>query len=290
MYAELGRYGRGRLVWPLVKWSVLILVAAAYVLLGAMYWQSSNIISQPFTPQDRQLTASVNPDQAQAGQRLAQLYGCTRCHGDRLQGKVLEEGVLTGRIVAPNLTGATAQYSLKELESLVRQGIRTDGTSLFGMPAGQLSLMSDRDFTTLAAYLQSIPGQVNEPGRSRYGLLTRYRIYSGQWPPAAASVSDSPWPEGYQSEPLLHGQYLSRLSCEFCHSPRKFGQPATSSELSAAGGYDRLEFKRLLRTGQLPDGRVIKSKADSEQGRFALMTEVEMNALYIYLLSYDGPN
>ena len=74
-------------------------------------------------------------------------------------------------------------YSLDELEAIIRQGIRPDGTSVYLMPSSRFSVMSDRDFTAIISYMRQLPSQAEDPGRTRFGLLWRYRISPTSGPP-----------------------------------------------------------------------------------------------------------
>lgn len=274
-------------MWLLLKWTILTLIAAVYVALGLMYWKSSQAIDFQYDVEPRTLQVSASPGDSDEGRRLATVYGCTACHGERLQGKVIEESELKGRIVAPNLTRAVEQYSLSELEMIVRQGVRPDGTSVFGMPTVHYSVMTDRDFSSIVSFLRLAPKQYDELGRNRYGLLSRYKIVSGDWSAEASVVRDAPWPPGFKSDQLRFGEYVSRLACDGCHNPLNSSPHEIPRSLDGAGGYDRVEFKRLLREGETVGGRTLASKFMFVDARFSQLTEAELDALYIYLLSFE---
>ena len=112
----------------------IIVFALAWLGAAYVYVQSMRIIDRQYVPVSRNLPSVTDPERLAEGERLAILFGCAEaCHGDRMQGAVVYEHPLNGRLVAPNLTRAVRERTLPELEAVVRQGIRPDGTSVFGM-------------------------------------------------------------------------------------------------------------------------------------------------------------
>jgi mono/diheme cytochrome c family protein len=254
-----------------------------------MYWQSSQLLARQYPFEVRNLQLSVREEVVAEGERLSRTYGCTGCHGDRLQGAVVDEGPLVGRIVAQNLTRAMQTYSLDEFEAITRQGVRPDGTSLFGMPSSLYAIMTDRDFSAIASYIGQAPFQVEDPGRSRYGLLSRYKILRNHWPAEAAVLVGQPWDSGFEADELRFGEYLSQLACNSCHNPGYFSGMPPAGVLARARNYDRSEFNTLLTIGQGPGGRALAGKKQLVQQRFGYLTNAEIDALYAYLLGLDAP-
>lgn len=274
-------------MWRFFRRFLLVLVGVAYLALGAMYWQSSQLLARQHSFEVRNLQLSVRPEVVAEGERLSQVYGCAGCHGERLEGAVVDEGPLIGSIIAPNLTRAINRYSLDEFEAITRQGVRPDGTSLFGMPSSLYAIMTDRDFTAIASFIRQAPFQVEEPGRSRYGLLARYRILRGQWPAEAARREGEPWQTGFEVDDLRFGQYLSQMACDSCHNPGYFSGMPGAGVLARARNYDRSEFKHLLTVVEGPGGRPLPLKKQVVQKRFSHLTNAEMDALYSYLLGLE---
>src|SRR5271170_1273520 len=77
-------------------------------------------------------------------------------------GQVLPQGLLPGRVVAPNLTpdvetGAGA-WTDDQLARATREGIGHDGRALFPMmPYPDFRAMSDEDLASIVVYLRSLP-------------------------------------------------------------------------------------------------------------------------------------
>ena len=282
------RWPGGGRVWRFFRRFLLILVGVAYLALGAMYWQSSQLLARQYTFEARNLQLSLRPEVVAEGERLSMTYGCAGCHGNRLEGAVVDEGPLIGSIIAPNLTRAINTYSLDEFEAITRQGVRPDGTSVFGMPSSLYAIMTDRDFTAIASFIRQAPFQVDEPGRSRYGLLARYRILRDQWPAEAARLSGEPWPPGFEADGLRFGQYLSQLACDSCHNPGHFSSMPGAGVLVRTRNYGRIEFNHLLTVGEGPGGRPLAGKQSLVQQRFGYhLANTEIDALYGYLLGLE---
>ena len=91
---------------------------------------------------DVEVAAIVIPtDEAgiERGRHLVRTVGlCTECHGANLQGKVLEEDPLLGRLVGKNLTsgkgGIGADHTDNDIIRAIRHGVDHDGTALVVMP------------------------------------------------------------------------------------------------------------------------------------------------------------
>lgn len=103
--------------------------------------------------------AGVPPGQSVAyGRYLADVSGCTGCHGHGLSG---------GRVAGPpglppasNLTpaGPIAAWSKADFFRLMREGLRPDGSRIDDfMPWRQLAGMTDDELRAILAYLRSVP-------------------------------------------------------------------------------------------------------------------------------------
>ncbi|WP_370282314.1 c-type cytochrome [Pseudooceanicola sp.] len=107
------------------------------------------------------------------GEYLSSLGHCMECHSPLTpQGPDWGEGFARGGAefhgpwgtsTAPNLTNhpdGLAAYSDAELEAMITQGKRPDGSDMLPpMPYGYLARMTAEDLDALVLYLRSIPGQ-----------------------------------------------------------------------------------------------------------------------------------
>jgi mono/diheme cytochrome c family protein len=265
---------------------LLGLVAAIYVALALVYYQATDIIEQRYPAEQRNVPTSELPAVIAEGERLALAYGCFRgCHGSTMQGAVMFEGPLLGRMVAPNLSEAAERYSVSELEAIVRQGVKPDGTSVFGMPSSRYAIMTDREFSAIVSFIRSYPRQVGDPGHSRFGLLERWRLLSRIWIPEAERRVEDPWPPGFEADQLRYGEYLSMNACDQCHADDYRTFRGWSPNLTAAKGYDRWEFQRLMREGMGLSGLEVGQMSAVARVRFSGLEDAEIDALYAYLLT-----
>jgi cytochrome c553 len=203
-----------------------------------------------------------------------------------MEGSVFIESPFVGRIIAPNLTAAMERYSRPELEAIVRQGIRPDGSSVFGMPSAAFSRMSDSDLSAILSFIASYPQQDNDLGRSRYGLLARFLLVTGEVGPEAAGASAEPWREGYfRQDPMKLGAYLGTLACAECHGMAFEGQEGFTPPLTIAKAYSLESFRKLMATGLGLGDRDLGLMSEVAQHRFSHLTDDEVRALHGYLQS-----
>ncbi|WP_191621201.1 cytochrome c [Marinihelvus fidelis] len=269
-----------------IKWIVLVALGAAYLAVAISYLRSSEVLSRQYPALERSLPVSTNPEVLARGEELAMLYGCYRgCHGPAMQGSVVEEGMLVGRIVAPNLTASIRNHSLTTIEAMVRQGVRPDGTSLFHMPSAGYAVMTDEDFTAITSFIRAYPLQVDRQPAGKFGLSSRLALLTGDLRPQATQVRDAPWHDGYQSEPRRLGEYLVRNACVECHGLDPLRDRGDVTALVRAQDYDRWEFVGFVRSGMALGDKVLGRKTEMMKSRFGSLTEKEIEAIYAYLSS-----
>lgn len=214
------------------------------------------------------------------GKRIADVLGCTGCHGTGLQGKRFYE------LYASNLTRDVRNYSDAELIGLLRDGVRPDRRDVWGMPSEIFQHLSEPDLAGLVAYLRSLPpaGPPTQPPLP-FEPETRKLIAEGKIKPTAAFVRDtrSLGPADLGPRHAL-GRYITRVSCAECHGPELKGNPGDTPDLIVTAAYSRDEFQRLMTDGVGKDKRKLKPlMAEVAKERFARMTRHERDALYAYL-------
>lgn len=91
------------------------------------------------------------------GQYLANIGGCTGCHGPTLSGGAIP-GMPPSTPQAANLTPTgLGQYTDAQLEAMLRTGTRPDGTMLNSfMPWKSTKLMSDVEMLAIIKYLRTV--------------------------------------------------------------------------------------------------------------------------------------
>ena len=235
------------------------------------------------------------------GARLAQLRGCTECHGPGLGGNVIFENALLGRIVSANLTtgkgGRGADLSVEDWERAIRHGLRRDGSTLAVMPAQEFQGLSDEDVGALIAFGRSRPPQDHELPSQRFGPVGRALFLAGQIPLIPAESVDQRKPHLVAvdtTESVKYGAYLA-ASCTGCHGSNLSGgrlahesatQPAarnlTPDSATGIGSWSEQDFMRTLRTGTRPDGKTLDPNYMPWKS-VGQMSDNELHALYGYL-------
>jgi mono/diheme cytochrome c family protein len=223
------------------------------------------------------------------GRRLARVLGCAGCHGANLQGQPWEEEAEFAISFSSNLTRALPAYSDAQIERALREGVRADGSPLWGMPSEIFTFLDAADVAALIAYLRTVPPGGAVHPRIHFGPRGRREVASGEYRPAPQLVRDGRAlsPAGLDGR---HGlaRYIARSTCAECHGLTLAGQgapPEHTPDLMAAGAYTREEFHRLMRTGVPTGGRRLTLMAQVARGRFAHFTDREVDAIYDYLVA-----
>jgi hypothetical protein len=83
-------------------------------------------------------------------------------------------------------------------------------------------------------------------------------------------------------------RYMTRATCGECHGLTLTGHgvaPEHTPDLNVAGAYTRAQFRHLMRTGQPLAGRRLRLMGEVARGRFAHLTDREVDAIYDYLVA-----
>lgn len=213
------------------------------------------------------------------GKRIADVLGCTGCHGADLQGERFFE------LFASNLTRAMPEYSDQQFKRLLIEGVHPSGRDLWGMPSEIFQHLSEPDIAALTAYLRSLPpaGEPNQP-HLPFEPQTRKMIAEGVLMPAAKGVqkSKSTTPVDLGPQHAL-GRYLSMVTCAECHGSDLKGTEFGIPDLVGAAVYSREEFEALMTKGVPTGDRELTLMAAVARDRFAQMTPDERDALYAFL-------
>lgn len=224
------------------------------------------------------------------GERLIHVLGCTGCHDVRLQGMFLtKDEPQYGPLYASNLSVELPQYSVAEIDGLIRHGVHPQRRTLWGMPSEIFQHLSDQDFVALVDYLRTLKPVGQKLPPPQFSPQDRKDIASGNYKPAALAVRETskelPVDLGSQFE---LGRYITEVTCAECHGPKLEGNPNAPMgripNLSVAGAYSRAEFEMLMTRGIAAGNRKINPiMAGVARTRFAHFTPNERNALFAYL-------
>lgn len=165
------------------------LVALAMLAYAAVYIFTERILGRTYEATAGAISIPTDPASIAEGRRLAITRGCFGgCHGKQVEGAVMFDEPMVGRIVAPNLTAAMRKYSDSELVGTIRNGVRPGGRSMLVMPAEAFVLLTDEDLGRIIAFLKSLPS-VDGPGPSiSLGPLGRIGLAVGQFKPVGAAT------------------------------------------------------------------------------------------------------
>lgn len=224
-----------------------------------------------------------DPAAIEEGRRLASLTGCTQCHAKDLSGAVPMDIPNVVRFVAPNLTELLPTYTDQQLVTLMRHGVRPDGTGILFMPAEMTRHLDDADLARLIAYLRTLPRKPGVTLETEVRLVGRFIIATGKYvPPARAIEADVS--EGHKSAGTTRGRYLVESLCTECHGQDFMGNPfAQSPPLLVAKGYSLEDFSRLMHDGVAPGGRELKLMSSTSRTRFVSLTSEETAQIHQFL-------
>jgi cytochrome c553 len=261
----------------------IVLVAVLYVFVA-----SERVVARIYDVGLTGFTAAHDAEAVRRGERLAKISGCTGCHGAELQGTVMFDEPNIARVNAPNLTQLARQYSDAELERVIRHGVKPDGTSVWIMPSAMFKHFTDADLSDLVAYVRSLPERPG-PGRDRtLRTLGRIGVVTEKFTPVAmlaAAAVDRGAPD--YSEPVSHGRYLVMTACTECHGEKLQGSDFLHApNLIVAGAYSDGDFTKLMRTGVGLGERNLGLMSEVAKDRFAMFTDVEVQAIRSYLNEY----
>lgn len=264
----------------------IVVLAIGAVL--ALYAGSEWLIRRPHEAALRPLVVPTGEAAIAEGRRLATIRGCNDgCHGKGVSGGKFFEGPwYYGGMVAPDLTRVAATHSDSELERVIRQGVRQDGRSTFGMPSSMFFHMTDADLGYIIAFLRSLPLGDGPQTEIRFGPIARLELLMKPHYAYATEIErDAPWATAAElSGPQGRGRYLALTVCTECHGMElKGSDDGSTPDLIAVGAYGRADFERLMRTGIAVGERELGLMTEVARIRFARMHDDEVQALYDYL-------
>ena len=271
-----------------MKWIGRALVALLLLIglaLAVVYGATGAMLARTHSAEPRSVILSSRPDVLRHGERLAQVYGCYRgCHGPDMAGQVMFDEPWIARISAPSLGGAMRRYSVTELEAIIRQGIRSDGESVLGMPSASFSPMTDQDLSAILSFIRDADPPDSELPPASVRLLGRIGILSGRYEIEAEKSFERPWKSSALATPERRGRYTAILACSECHGLDFGGTAGFAPPLTVAQAYDLEDFRRLMNTGVGLGGRTeLGLMSEVARGRFRHLTEEETADLHALL-------
>ena len=274
----------------LLRWTGVALgglVALAIIAYAVVYILSERILRRAYEIPPVAISIPTDPASIVEGRRLATIRGCVGgCHGKEVEGVVMFDEPIIGRVVAPNLTAAVRKYSDSELVGIIRNGVRPDRRSMMIMPAEEFVLLTDEDLGRIIAFLKSLPA-VEGPGPSvSLGPLGRIGVAFGQFKTVAELIAETVPPPDATNQEAAYGRYLARTTCASCHGTSLRGDSNpdfTSPSLQLVAAYSAESFAQLMRSGVALGGRSLSTMSPWARQHLSHFRDAEIAALYNYL-------
>jgi mono/diheme cytochrome c family protein len=259
----------------------------AIVAYAVVYVLSERVLQHTYAVPTVAISIPTDPASIIEGRRLAIVHGCFNdCHGKQVEGAVMFDQPMIGRIVAPNLTAAVSKYSDSELVGVIRNGVRPGGRSMMVMPSEAFVLLTDEDVGRIIAFLRSLPA-LEGPGPSvSLGPLGRLGVVVGQFKTVAQLIAETVPPPEATNEEAARGRYLARTICASCHGTSLGGASNpefTSPSLQLVAAYSPEAFSQLMRSGVALGGRNLRTMSPFAREHLSHLTDSEIAALYSYL-------
>jgi len=236
------------------------------------------------------------------GEHLVQAVAhCGYCHGtDFSGGYIVNNPGKEGVVVAPNLTsgegGIGASLTDQDWVRALYHGVNDEGRSVIVMPSMFFHVMSEKDLTSIIAYMKTIPPVDNVLPETKPGLMLYALIGAGPFADEmSARVIDHNAPFAAapaEGETAEYGEYLVTIGqCRACHGNELAGGQVSPSapigpNLTPSGEiglWDEATFFKVIRTGTHPSGRELDSYMPWKF--FRNMSDTELSAIRAYLLS-----
>jgi mono/diheme cytochrome c family protein len=275
---------RRLLKWTGYAFGGLGLLAA--LLAAAVYGLSEARLARNYDFVARTVAVPNDAASIALGEKVARTRGCLGCHGPNGEGRYFVDIPWVARLPAPNLTRLAHEWSVAELDRSIRQGVRANGKSVFGMPSAMYQHLADEDFAALIAYLRTLPRSANDPQGRFVGLPARALILKGELAPEREAFSEFVPARPDPGDPVAHGKYLAQTTCSECHGPNLHGWAAEAApSLLIVAGYPLESFQRLMTHGESSGGHSLGLMKVVAIERFAHYTPEEVTAMHAYLRS-----
>jgi cytochrome c553 len=280
-------------VKKVVKWlgfvvaglAAIVCIAVAYV-----FFASERALHRQYAAIDnRPLTVPVDAAGIAAGKHVAQLAGCMHCHGEKLNGGLVDDIPHLVRLVAPNISVLLPKYSDAQLATVLRKGVKPDGSSVMFMPSVMYRHLADEDLGRLIAYLRTIPATAEGvQEKTEVRIIGRTLLAVGEFKPAALEIETLPPPANAvdAGDPVSLGRHLTMSYCSECHGQKLEGfEPIHAPPLAVAKGYSAEAFSKLMHDGVPLGNRELKLMSATSRVRFSNFTPEEVAAVHAYLQS-----
>lgn len=263
------------LKWIGIGAGVLILIAVVYG--GYIFMQASSIMGKTYSEiKGKNIYVPSDSATVARGKYLVETVGtCAACHRPDLGGEEMD-AMPFAMFRTANLTqgkgGLGSNYSIQDLDLIVRHGIKRDKTGALIMPSFHLNRISDEDLAAIYAYLKVAPKVDHEVGSFELGPIGKMVLVQGGLV-NEAEVTDHNFKSPKRPEIAAtpeYGKYVADIACVGCHSPNYTGGkvfegdpswPSAANLTKHLKHYTYESFEHFTRTGIRHDGTVVDTLA-----------------------------
>lgn len=278
--------------------AVLLLsaVVAALITLGVMVQTSRTSLARAYELHGVDLAIPTDETSLLEGHRLYRAYGCVSCHLEDGGGRiVIAEG--PGFIAAPDVSQAMAHWSTAELDSLIRWGVRPDGTPVLLMPAHDYWYLDDASVAAIIAHGRTLAPTGRGYPPSELTMLGHVLHALDAIPLVPAEHVGPVGRRPPMGEPgtVERGRTLGRM-CTGCHGehlsggvipgtdPAQLGTPPNlTNDPSGLAAWSEEQFRTTLRTGVTPAGTSLNNAWMPWQDCYQYFTDDEIHSLWLWL-------
>ena len=296
-----------------LKWFGIVaggLIGVFIVLLVVLFLVGSRKVNRTYDVAVASVVVPTDAANIARGKHYLETVGvCQVCHGQDLAGPVVDQCEIVectgyaddpvfGKVIPRNLTsgrgGIGGNLTDEDYVRAIRHGIGRDNKSLLIMPSEKFNKISDEDLGAIIAYLKTLPPVDNELEESGLAPLGRIiSVFDGGLLPATLVDHDAARaPSPVVGVTAEYGEYLAEI-CTLCHGEDLSGgavpgegskKAANLTPGGALGGWTKSQFVQTIRSGTTPRGNLLNPRF-MPWNRFTLMTDDELDAIWLYLQS-----
>lgn len=295
--------GRVKLIFKWLALAAAGLLGLAAIAVAAVYVMIGNDLAATYEIDWVPAKLSIEQVDLDEARRMVQTRGCFGCHDPSLTGQDfsdifadLPDGT---HLAAPNLRSAAKQYSVAELDDIIRHGVRPDGSGVFMlMPTTMYQFLSDKDAALIIAYLKSLPAEEKYWPDTYFGPLTRIMLFAQKRSAGYLLAADEVDHVAVGRDSTLtdsnsKGRYIAMTACSECHGPDLAGINEVgfyTPPLTIVQAYSPQDFANLMRTGIAIGDRHLGLMTMVAVDRFSHFTDEEVTQLHDYLKSLTVPD
>lgn len=286
------------MIKKIFKWIGIALGSFAILLIlfyGVVYFQTQSRIDKVYDVKLQTLTIPTDSVSYVLGEHVAEIRGCTGCHGANLaNGEVFfDANSPLGVLKAANLTSGKGgiNYTDQDWIRALRHGLGKDNKSLWFMPSHEICHISNQEMAALIAYLKKQPPVAEIVEKKEIKPLGRLLTFLGEFPLLPAEKIDHN--ATYKDEIKLsinadYGKYLG-VACTGCHGSNLKGNEAHApdqpnipdiSSTGKVGKWTSDGFVNLFHSGKTPEGRELSKYMPVKDFKYS---DDELKAIYLYL-------